>query len=773
MLTRLDKEKTVNKKFTNAIITLFLTLYFAQVTQGELVAYWTMDDGKGDSVLDHSGNEHHGKLRNGALWLPEKGRSGGAIESDGKGFIEIVNWKGIPGSNSRSVSAWIKTSSLATIISWGEKRTLGKSWTMGVSDNVNKATGVLRVNIGMQVNVDGSTCVANNMWHHVVAVIEDDGSPSVDEVKLYVDGLPDEVTTDSIQLIDTATEANNVTLGTKTYGRGKSRAFFLLDEVAVFDHALTEMEIAQIYRTNIAYNSSSDFADVKEKIKGVENLLEKNNYQQALTMIEELRVLLGNSGRHHNKGADRKYELFAPDIYFLLANAKESSGVAPKEITEYYKLAAQTNATILKIPRQGAALYWLHKHLSKEEYQNIVQTLIKENVVFFASVVNMSEFVSNNEKKDDAVTFLEANLSAYNECKQNYAFSKITSEDMLPKVYFCLGKVKESAGKPDEEVIEAYLKTFLPSRISYKNERMSVLLWLIEKQYDDEMSKLIKHYAKTPKIIDLNINKKMRKKKIERMEGRVGTSYFLGEFTVSGDEKAFMQTVLDVFTFFESNKDWKNFEYILNLLCEEVQDPDGWMELTSRSIKKNIPEWSTRLAEYRESNTSPRYRYIHDIRLAQNNVTEGRYAQAYDLYEKMLTYCKDEEVRKEVKFDSLECIFLSGKYTEAIPKLDAFIDEYKKSDRLFVIDAMLMKGRSQIQVGEVDKAIDTFSAIMFEYPNSYVTEDVNFFIGYGYLLQNNFNAALLTFESLVEEYAGSPYAKKAKKYMDRIRSMSE
>ena len=80
-------------------------------------------------------------------------------------------------------------------------------------------------------------------WHHVAAVLDADGDPSVDEIVLYVDGkIEQNPYYSGTQSIDTADSAN-VKIG--IWG---TRYFVgLIDEVRVYDIALSGSDIGEIY----------------------------------------------------------------------------------------------------------------------------------------------------------------------------------------------------------------------------------------------------------------------------------------------------------------------------------------------------------------------------------------------------------------------------------------------------------------------------------------------------------------------------------------------
>jgi len=94
--------------------------------------------------------------------------------------------------------------------------------------------------------ISGSVSVADGQWHHVAAVLVDDGSPSVNEIRLYVDGFPQTVTSSSTQAINTAAN-QNVQMGSVSSGTAQGSFFSgLLDEVRIYDVPLTGEQILRV-----------------------------------------------------------------------------------------------------------------------------------------------------------------------------------------------------------------------------------------------------------------------------------------------------------------------------------------------------------------------------------------------------------------------------------------------------------------------------------------------------------------------------------------------
>ena len=115
--------------------------------------------------------------------MPAEGYLQGSLFFDGlDDYVEIPDFKGITGTASRTCSAWIKTTEVSDeIITWGEWVTGGK-WIVRVNE-----TGSLRIEVAGGY-VYGTTLINDGSWHHVAVVLEDDGSPDISEVRLYVDG---------------------------------------------------------------------------------------------------------------------------------------------------------------------------------------------------------------------------------------------------------------------------------------------------------------------------------------------------------------------------------------------------------------------------------------------------------------------------------------------------------------------------------------------------------------------------------------------------------
>jgi T5SS/PEP-CTERM-associated repeat protein len=211
-----------------------------------LVAYYPFNG----NANDESGNSNNGVVSGATLTTDRFGCPDSAYSFDGiDDYVEmdVTNYKGVLGTRSRTCAAWVKTSSArGAIMSWGKSGTVGQWWLFWVEDD-----GRLRLQ-AHNGRIIGNTDLRDNNWHHVVAVLDSDGTPDNDEVKLYVDGAEETYSEITSEPIDTASHSN-VTIGASYLYDGTVVVLFdgLIDDVRIYDRALTEAEIMELYHVGI------------------------------------------------------------------------------------------------------------------------------------------------------------------------------------------------------------------------------------------------------------------------------------------------------------------------------------------------------------------------------------------------------------------------------------------------------------------------------------------------------------------------------------------
>ena len=153
--------------------------------------------------------------------------------------VTVTGYKAISSDSSRTAEAWIKTTATnAAIVSWGQN-SAGKKWTFRVQ-NTNGTAGAIRVEVNSGYIV-GTTVVNDGQWHHVACVFDKENSTAsnVQQVKLFVDGKEEQISSSSSRTLNTGTTAD------LCIGNDFSNRYFNghLADVRVWSIARTEAQI--------------------------------------------------------------------------------------------------------------------------------------------------------------------------------------------------------------------------------------------------------------------------------------------------------------------------------------------------------------------------------------------------------------------------------------------------------------------------------------------------------------------------------------------------
>ncbi|MBL7153630.1 MAG: LamG domain-containing protein, partial [Phycisphaerae bacterium] len=210
----------------------FETILTVPIVDEDLIGWWKLD---GDIVpgiaFDSSGYANHGTLNGDPQWVV--GYDGGALEFDGTGdYVNIDGYKGVLGAHAFSVTAWIKTTTNASIVSWG---TNANGQRMGFRlDNE-----VLRFEFGGG-NVIANTQVTDGEWHHVAMTVP--GNGTLGDVILYVEGVDDMGVANNPANLFNLGSTVDVSIGRRAthndrYYNG------MIDDVRVYNKSLSDKEI--------------------------------------------------------------------------------------------------------------------------------------------------------------------------------------------------------------------------------------------------------------------------------------------------------------------------------------------------------------------------------------------------------------------------------------------------------------------------------------------------------------------------------------------------
>ena len=218
------------------IALLFTTSGEAEIDPDSIAGLWLFDEGKGNETEDSSGNGYHGELEGDSEWVD--GQFGKALEFKGADYVELRDSApGLPfgGTDPFTITAWVKNQGGGTVV--------GKFNGGVIGAYIFQVGGGGTVTFHREVapwGLSGTKALPFGDFGH--AAVTYDGKT----MKIYVDGELDVEQDRPAQNTDTATP---VLIGAR-YTGGTPSNFFrgALDEVALFNVALTEEQIAEVMK---------------------------------------------------------------------------------------------------------------------------------------------------------------------------------------------------------------------------------------------------------------------------------------------------------------------------------------------------------------------------------------------------------------------------------------------------------------------------------------------------------------------------------------------
>jgi len=202
-----------------------------------LVGYWAFNEGTGTTAFDNSGNSNHGTLVNmeDADWVD--GVVGKCLEFDGSNeYVNCgndVSLKLEPQEDAFSLVCWFKTNVSGTLISKGVATASLRQYQLYTqSESID-------VNLGGAVSSVTFTWDDSN-WHFIAVTVP----ASATGHKMYIDGVFYVWNIDG-GIGTEVNDAQDVNIGGRTNGGFLLTG--LIDEVRIYDTALTVSEIKALY----------------------------------------------------------------------------------------------------------------------------------------------------------------------------------------------------------------------------------------------------------------------------------------------------------------------------------------------------------------------------------------------------------------------------------------------------------------------------------------------------------------------------------------------
>jgi fibronectin type 3 domain-containing protein len=207
---------------------------FARATVNP-IAVWNFDEAAGATAADSSGGGRTITLS--GAYVRSAGKVNNAITFDGSTGYGVANWGQLTGPADRSISLWFKTTSGvdSTWVSWGSS-----------AANSLSGIGIQGGSIGFLRNTtetSGISCVApvastnylDGNWHHMAVVFR----KNLCTIHVYIDGV----------LAMSRSRYPSTASSQIYFGRSVNGGTYFngsIDEVAIYDRAITAQEVATI-----------------------------------------------------------------------------------------------------------------------------------------------------------------------------------------------------------------------------------------------------------------------------------------------------------------------------------------------------------------------------------------------------------------------------------------------------------------------------------------------------------------------------------------------
>ena len=203
------------------------------------LASWSFDEGSGTTATDGSANGHTGTLTYGPTWSSVVNcKIGACLSFDGSDdYVKVLDAAALKLTGDVTVAAWIKPTSLTAKRSVVSKR---YEFELGPNDAASPYAlqWTHKTSGGSAVSGNLTTSIEVNAWQHVVLV----RTAATNEIRGYKDGA---LSVTSSYATGPGTSTYNVNIGRNPAGSQHFKG--LIDEVRIYDRALTDAEVAALF----------------------------------------------------------------------------------------------------------------------------------------------------------------------------------------------------------------------------------------------------------------------------------------------------------------------------------------------------------------------------------------------------------------------------------------------------------------------------------------------------------------------------------------------
>ncbi len=224
---------------------------------------------------------------------------------------------------------------------------------------------------------------------------------------------------------------------------------------------------------------------------------------------------------------------------------------------------------------------------------------------------------------------------------------------------------------------------------------------------------------------------------------------------------------------FETSGNWPAFESFLDAALPAGSDQMVLADAIGRGLAEGST-WSEAFTEYcrQKEPLKPYYARARD-KAARASMDRHEFVDAAAIYRSIVAECGSAMGVMPYELGLCECLLCDGQYRQAIAHIDRFVEQYGAGDGDEVRQAVLLKGRARMQLGETAQAVEIFSRLADADPASVVTPEARFLLGYCCMKQQDFDRARRILTALVETHPKSPFAGKARLCLRRIERVGQ
>jgi tetratricopeptide (TPR) repeat protein len=346
-----------------ALTVLLVASLLSGKTIADLVAYYPFDEGSGATVNDASGNGHNGSVSRNVSWINSKSGYGKAMYFKGvnaTGHVDCRTWNPSELTGQLSIALWIR---------WDGR---GGTWQAPISKRDGWAADQMAWQIG--VNRDshqiafyregsspdcGDCILPEGEWTHVAVTF--DGTTVV----FYMNG---KVTGRDDFSFGSDNDAS-IIIGAAEPG-GRDTFHGALDEVCIFNNALSENDVMQLYESMGTSFVSPKLSALRDEVRRAGKLSSGRSPQATVAFLEDKIVEYELWKKGNQKYVGLNSELLASDLYFLLAKSKDAAGASTEDVAEAYKRSVLISS---RSPNYVPSLLWLFGNIPADSYIEFVR----------------------------------------------------------------------------------------------------------------------------------------------------------------------------------------------------------------------------------------------------------------------------------------------------------------------------------------------------------------------------------------------------------------